>query len=187
MTGPRRVGYFVSLTIMVLGILGIPLGIVLGIAGVFESIGTGDTSTFGGGVAITITSMIMFIVGLVLSIVLKKSGKDKHVHITISSDDKDALVLNPDSLPKHGDQTKEIPAHKPTGEIPPTKSIGVEEASLQDMLQDVLDADIGDPKRLEYVAKRVRENRTIYNSDSEYVKKLFGKLRAEITKNDDQD
>lgn len=186
MAGPRRVGYFISLAIMILGIIGIPIGILLGIVGFFESFGTGDASTFGGGVAITITSMLMFIVGLVLSIVLKKSGKDKHVHITITPDEKDALDVDLDSLPKQGGRA-EIPARRPARAIPHAEPVDIEEVSLQDMLQDISDAKIGDPKRLEYIEKRVRDNRTIYNSDSEYVKRMFRKLRAEITKNDDQD
>ena len=50
MVTPRRVGYILSLIIMILGILAIPLGLLVGVAGFFESLGTGDASAFGGGV-----------------------------------------------------------------------------------------------------------------------------------------
>ena len=127
----------------------------------------------------------MFIVGLVMSIILKKSGSDKHVHISISADDKDALTTNQDSLPeKEVNKVKKPLGQESIKKIPEPDTTD-ENVSFSDMLQDIIENNIGDKGRLEYIKKRVKDNRTIYNSDVEYVKKQFKKHRNEITKSDD--
>ena len=170
---------------MILGILGIPLGIIVGITGFFESIGSGDASMFGAGLGMTVTGTIMFIVGLVLSIILKKSGNNKHVHISILSDEKDAVILNPELLPKQDKKPKRITSQKPVKEVAAPKPVDEEQVAFSDMLQDVLEAGMGDTKRLEYIDKRVKGDRTIYNSDAQYVKKQFRILRNDLTNADD--
>ncbi len=171
---------------MILGILGIPLGIIISITGFFESLGSGDASMFGFGLGMAVTGTIMFIVGLILSIILKKSGDDKHIHISITSDEKGAVTLNPDSLLKQDEKSKEIPSQKSVKELAaPPQPIDKEQISFSDMLEDILEAGMGDTKRLEYIEKRVRDNRTIYDSDAQYVTKQFRKLRADLTKDDD--
>ena len=170
---------------MILGVLGIPLGIIVGITGFFESLGSGDASIFGAGLGMVVTGTIMFIVGLVLSIILKKSGNNKHVHISISSDEKDAVILSPDSLPKQDKKPKEIASQKPVKEVAAPQPVDEGQVAFSDMLQDVLEAGMGDTKRLEYINKRVKDDRTIYDSDAQYVKKQFRILRDDLIKTDD--
>ena len=51
------------------------------------------------------------------------------------------------------------------------------------MIKDLQEMDRGDKMRLEYIEKRINNGKNIYNSDTEYVKYCFRKLRADITKN----
>ena len=45
------------------------------------------------------------------------------------------------------------------------------------MIRDLQDADIGDPKRLAYILTRIKNDRTIYNSDKNYVQERFRHMR----------
>ena len=86
MTDIRRVGYWVSITIMILGIFAMPLGVLIGIGGFFDSLDSGNTSLFGAGIGLLVLGFIGFIAGLVMAIILKKSGNDKPVYIYVDSD-----------------------------------------------------------------------------------------------------
>lgn len=209
MVGVRRVGYFVSLTIMILGILAIPLGIIVSITGFFASFDSGDTEMFGGGVGMIVAGIIMFIFGLVLSIVLKKSGSDDRINLIVSkADAQDILNQKIDPRLKE-DARKEVAGdspHRPevaqgqeTSEITTEnrslqsksdagteggKNIDIDDVDFSDMLQDLLEERIGDVSRLEYIAKRLENNRSIYNTDRQYVERQFKKFRASIQNGD---
>ena len=205
--GARRAGYFTGLVIMILGIIMVPVGVIMMAGGVFDSIQTGDADMFMSGIAMIIFGIIMFVVGLVLSIVLKKSGGE-NVNITISAHEGvmgmpeadpmlninrqemlsgaqnnpvlDVLPAEP-TLPNQdiqdgGDKRKQDMQERPV------EQAKEEEVSLQDMVMDLQEAGRGEKARLEYISKRLGDNRTIYNTDKEYVKRQFANLRSEITK-----
>ena len=174
MGGLRRVGYFISLTIMILSIFAVPLGVIVSIGGFFDSLDSGNTATFGGGVAMIAIGIIGFFLGLVLSIILKKSGNDKQVIIVDKSESKTQLKINNPKI-----------VELPTNEQPKLEEPMDEDVSLQDMINDLKEMGRGDTPRLKYIEKRIIDNRVIYNSDLQYVKKQFKILRAEITKDDD--
>ena len=205
--GARRAGYFTSLVIMILGIIMVPVGLIMMAGGVFDSIQTGDADMFMSGIAMIIFGIIMFVVGLVLSIVLKKSGGE-NVNITISAHE--GVMGMPEADPMLNINRKEmlsgaqdnpvldvLPAEPklPSQDIQdggdkrkqdmqerPVEQAKEEEVSLQDMVMDLQEAGRGEKARLEYIAKRLGDNRTIYNTDKEYVKRQFANLRSEITK-----
>ena len=53
--------------------------------------------------------------------------------------------------------------------------------SLYDMILDLQDAKIGDPRRLAYIMERIDNGRPIYNSDERYVREKFRQLREDLT------
>ena len=204
--GARRAGYFTGLVIMILGIIMVPVGVILMAGGVFDSIQSGDADMFMGGIVMIIFGIIMFVVGLVLSIVLKKSGGE-NVNITISAHE--GVMGMPEADPMlninrqetlGGAQDNPVLDVLPEPKLPsqdiqdggdkgkqnmqerPAEQVEEEEVSLQDMVMDLQEAGRGERARLEYIAKRLGDNRTIYNTDKEYVKRQFANLRAEITK-----
>ena len=209
MVGVRRVGYFVSLAIMILGILAIPLGIIVSIGGFFASFDSGDTEMFGGGVGMIIAGIIMFIFGLVLSIVLKKSGSDDRINLIVSKSDAED-ILNQRIDPRlKADARKEVasdssrrpevtqeqetsettaknvsPQPKLDASAESGEDVDIDDVSFSDMLQDLLEERIGDVSRLEYIAKRLENNRSIYNTDRQYVERQFKKFRARIQNGD---
>ena len=191
--GARRAGYFASLIIMILGIIQVPLGLIFMAGGLFESMMDGDADTFMTGLAMVIFGTLMFIVGLIASVVLKKSDAG---NVTISINAKDSMIQGipePNPILKL-DKSNELESMQPQidDQNPDEKAIEEklpqmepEEISLKDMVMDLQEAKIGDSTRLDYIAKRIRDNRTIYNSDSEYVKKKFTEMRENITKDQD--
>ena len=48
------------------------------------------------------------------------------------------------------------------------------------MILDLQDAKIGDVKRLEYILDRIKNDRPIYNSDEQYMRENFIRLRWEL-------
>ena len=54
------------------------------------------------------------------------------------------------------------------------------DVSLIDMIRDLQEAGIGDQRRLSYIMNRIENNRSIYNSDEQYVREKFKQLREEI-------
>ena len=174
MTDTRRIGYWVSITIMILGIFAIPVGILIAIGGFFDSLDSGNTTGVGVGAGLFILGFIGFIIGLIMSIILKKSGSDKPVYVYLNSD-KDGKPALQKPKPVLIDVTAE-----PT---PPTKD-ECDGVDLYDMIKDLQEMGRGDKTRLEYIEKRIDNGKNIYNSDTEYVKYCFRKLRADITKND---
>ncbi|MCY4490471.1 MAG: hypothetical protein OXC46_03290 [Thaumarchaeota archaeon] len=207
MVGVRRVGYFISLTLMILGILAIPFGIVLGIGGFVASIDDGDTEMFGAGVALTITGIITFIVCLVLSIILKKSGDDNKINLIVSKSDAQS-ILNQRTDAKLGAYVKKEVEGQSLGKLESaqdnndtmtqnkhpqlrsnlgtadSESADIDVVDFSDMLQDLLEERMGDTSRLEYISKRLENNRSIYNSDRQYVEREFKKLRDSIQSGD---
>lgn len=208
MVGVRRVGYFVSLAMMILGILAIPLGIIVSVGGFFASFDSGDTETFGIGVGMTIAGIIMFIVCLVLSIVLKKSGSDDKINLIVSKSDAQD-ILNQKIDPRLGaDAKKEVAGGHGRGKLEAaqgqetvetkdkspqlrsnvgatdSENVDIDDVDFSDMLQDLLEERMGDVSRLEYISKRLENNRSIYNSDRQYVERQFKKLRANIQNGD---
>ena len=173
MANTRRIGYWISITIMILGIFAIPVGILIAIGGFFDSLDSGNTTGVGVGAGLFILGFIGFIIGLVMSIILKKSGNDKPVYVYLNSEKDDKQAPQ---------EPKPTPADAPVKPLPPTKDEcdGVE---LHDMIKDLQEMDRGDKMRLEYIEKRINNGKNIYNSDTEYVKYCFRKLRADITKN----
>ena len=57
-----------------------------------------------------------------------------------------------------------------------------DDVSLSDMIRDLQDAKMGDPRRLSYIMERIESDRPIYNSDEQYVREKFRQLREEITR-----
>ena len=213
--GARRAGYFVGLVIMILGIIMVPSGLIMAFGGIFDSVQTGDVSMLTGGVVLVVLGVIMFVVGLVPAIVLKKSGgenvnitisgregfietpeSDPMLNLNRqdmlgSSSTQDSSVLDVIQDPKqlsqenkgHGSERRQNVQEHGTAAEPPLEED--EEVSMQDMIMDLQESGRGEKARLEYIARRLDGNRTIYNSDSEYVKKQFASLRAEITKREE--
>ena len=207
MVGVRRVGYFISLTLMILGILAIPLGIVLIIGGFFASIDDGDTEMFGAGAALTITGIITFIVCLVLSIILKKSGDDNKINLIVSKSDAQSILNQREDVKLGAYVKKEVegqnlgklesaqdnnatttqnkqPQLRPNLDTANSESADNDVVDFSDMLQDLLEERMGDTSRLEYISKRLENNRSIYNSDRQYVEREFKKLRDSIQSGD---
>ena len=60
-----------------------------------------------------------------------------------------------------------------------------DDVSLSDMIRDLQDAKMGDPRRLAYIMERIESDRPIYNSDEQYVREKFRQLREEITQKSD--
>ena len=60
-----------------------------------------------------------------------------------------------------------------------------DDVSLSDMIRDLQDAKMGDPRRLAYIMERIESDRPIYNSDERYVREKFRQLREEIIQKSD--
>ena len=198
--GARRAGYITSLIVMILGIIMIPLGLIFMTGGIYDGMMTGEAGMFAGGIVLLGAGILMFIIGLPLSIALKRSGND-NINITFSAQDGrliDAQEPNPILKMDRIEPLDDMSARKQLGEsetLKPQyqdaqddtsqnqdKKPTVKTISLQDMVMDLQEAERGDKGRLDYIAKRLASGRTIYDSDNEYVQKQFTRLRAEITK-----
>lgn len=55
--------------------------------------------------------------------------------------------------------------------------------SLLEKIEYLLNQDIGDISRLEYIKKSIVENKKLYNSDIQYVEELERKIQNNLTKN----
>ena len=218
--GARRAGYFAGVIVMVLGIIMVPVGMIAMAGGIFDSIQTGSGDVLALGIALLVGGIIMFVVGLVAALILKKSSSD-NVNITISAHDSVIGVSKPNPLldtevkgqdlldsiqpeSRLPDKTLSTDSSKRTTDVDGTPSLeqypdpptgqaadahrepedDLEEISLRDMVADLQEAEMGDAGRLNYVAKRLADGRTIYDSDKEYVKKQFSILRTRITSKD---
>ena len=191
--GVRRAGYFTSLIIMILGIIAIPLGLIFSAGGVFESIQSGSTDTLTMGILLVILGIFMFIVGMIASIVLKKSDSGQ-VNISINAaegiiktmpEPKPILKLNKDERLEN----KQIQTEREDkGKRLENKQIQTEredqdsETSIQDMVAYLQEAEVGDKQRFDYITKRIKNGKTIYNSDIQYIKIQFEKFRTKTTK-----
>ena len=55
-----------------------------------------------------------------------------------------------------------------------------DDISLFDMIRDLQDAKMGDPRRLAYIMERIESDRPVYNSDEQYVREKFRQMRKEL-------
>lgn len=198
--GARRVGYFVGLVIMIFGIILVPLGLIFMFGGIFESLQTGSANMLSGGLFMVISGTLMFVVGLVSAVVLKKTDGGQ-VNISINAangviqanQDSRPLLKVDEDMPLEPEESIPLEKKQSGQELvdnsellqPKEQAESVkEEISMLDMVKDLQDAKIGDMPRLNYIENRLNDGRTVYNSDKEWVRRKFEELRAKITKED---